>query len=46
MFKVNIEVPDIVLASLLLTLNYFSHLFECVSTDFEHVNGGWNTLMS
>ena len=45
MFKVNNKdtraTPDVVLVSLLLTLNIF-HTFSNVSTvNFEHVNADW-----
>ena len=50
--KLTIEASDIVLVSLLLTLNIFDPLFQSfyvfvvvVFADFEHVNGEWNTLL-
>ena len=49
--KSTIEAPDIVLGSLLLTLNIFDTLFYwgffvlLFFAEFEHVNAGWNTLL-
>ena len=44
-----IEGPDVVLVSILLTLNIFDTLFYCFLfiffADFEHVNARWNTLL-
>ena len=46
MLKLTIEVPDVVLVSSLLY--HWIYLTRC-STEFiaafEHVNGGWNTLL-
>ena len=47
MLKLATEVPDVILVYLLLTLNIFDTLFQCVFADFEDKNGGgWNTLPS
>ena len=44
--KLTIEASDVVFMSLLLTLNIFDTLFYWgFFADFEHVNGGWNTLL-
>ena len=43
--KLTIELSDVVLVSLLLTLNVFDTLFYCFFADLEHVNGGWNILL-
>ena len=39
------ELPDIVLLSLLLTLNILGTLFYCLIADFEHVIVRWITLL-
>ena len=41
--NLTIQLPEVNLVSLLLTLNVFDTLFYCFFADFEHVNGGWNT---
>ena len=43
--QLTVELPDVVLVSLLSTLNVFDTLFYCFFADFDHVNGGWNTLL-
>ena len=46
MFKVNnmFKATEVVLVSLLLTSNIFDK-FPVFFAEFEHVNGGWNTLL-
>ena len=41
-----VEAPDVVLVSLLLTLNRFDTMFQCFFGDFKHVNTRWNTLLT
>ena len=43
--KLTIEVTDVVLVHLLLTLNIFDMLLWCVFADFEDLNSRWNTLL-
>ena len=43
--RLTIEVPDVGLVSLLLTLNIFGALFKCFLAGFEHESAGWNTLL-
>ena len=42
--KLTMEARDIVLVSLLSTLNIFCMFFKCFIADFEHVITWWNTL--
>ena len=39
------EVPEVVLVSLMLTLNILDMLFWVFFADFELIHIGWNTLL-
>ena len=41
--KLTTEASDVILVSLLLTLNIFDVLFQCFLADFKHLNARWNT---